>query len=135
MNNQALIALLSDARLRYLMAGGFNTLFAYALNLGMYAWLHERLPLVVITGGCAVLSISVAFLVYKLFVFATRGNWLREYVRCYLVYGGGAVVSIALLSVMVDGWGMSFWLAQAITTVGIVLLSFVMHRRFTFRSH
>ena len=123
-----------DARLRYLLAGGFNTVFAYALGLLMYELLHQRWPLVMITGGCAVVSISVSFLTYKLFVFATRGNWLRELARCYLVYGGGALASIGLMSVLVDGLGVRFWLAQAIVNIGVVLISFAMHKRFTFRT-
>jgi len=43
-----------------------------------------------------ILAITNAYIVYKFFVFKTKGNYLREYLRFYVVYGLVFVVAIAL---------------------------------------
>ena len=47
-----------------------------------------------------VVCITVSFVCHKLFVFRTRGNFLREYLRAFVVYGGTSLISILLLPVV-----------------------------------
>ncbi len=37
------------------------------------------------------ISITVAFLCYKHFVFRTKGNYIREWIKCFAVYGVGTI--------------------------------------------
>lgn len=119
---------------RYLLTGGWNTIFGYVSSIIIYDTLHTRLHIALIALLGNIISISVAFVSYKLFVFRTKGNWLSEYARSYVVYGGAAILGIGLLWVFVDGIGMPFWLAQALVIVITVVFSFVSHSRFTFAS-
>jgi putative flippase GtrA len=48
------------------------------------------------------IAISVAFLGYKWFVFKTHGNYLHEWLRCFVVYGAAALPSLLLLPVAVN---------------------------------
>ena len=73
--------------LRYLLAGGWNTVFGYATSVGLYALLADMLHITLIAGIASIVSITMSFLTYKIFVFKTSGNWLIEYGRSYLVYG------------------------------------------------
>ena len=45
----------------------------------------------------SVINITVSFLGYKWFVFKTKGNYLREWWRCLLVYSGGIALGLVLL--------------------------------------
>ena len=76
---------------RYLVVGAWNTLFGYGmyalLNFLLAPLLNEYLAAMAASVLANVIAISVAFLGYKLWVFRTKGNFLREYLRCYLVYG------------------------------------------------
>jgi putative flippase GtrA len=72
---------------------------------------------------------------YKMFVFQTKGNWLAEYLRTYLVYGGIAIVGIGLLWILVDGLVLPFWIAQGLVIAVTVVISYLSHSRFTFRQH
>ena len=47
------------------------------------------------------INITVAFLGYKLFVFKTKGNYLREWLRCIAVYSSTFALSLAALPVLV----------------------------------
>lgn len=127
---------------RYLVVGGWNTLFGYGLFAGFTYLLTGRVPFAYMV-ACVlsnVIAITVAFLGYKWFVFRTKGNYLREYFRCYLVYGTAALANLALLPVLVEplSWILgprkesAPYLAGAILLLGSVLVSFVGHRQFSF---
>lgn len=92
---------------------------AALLYYALARWLH-----IVMIGVIAnVICITEAFIVYKLLVFRSRGRWLTEYLRCYVIYGGDALIGIAGLWLLVDVVGVPFWIAQGfLMVVGVVLL-------------
>ena len=126
--------LCQDKRFRYLAVGGINTFFGYCFSLICYQVFHACLHIVIIGAICNVVSISFSFVLYKLFVFRTKGHWLQEYARCYVVYGVSAVLGILAAWVMVDYLDVAFWLAQAIVIAVTVCFSYVGHSRFSFRT-
>ena len=119
--------------LRYLVVGGINTLFGYGLGVGLYLALSPMLHILVIGVIGSVIAITFSFTTYKLFVFGTRGHWLREYLRSYVVYGGTGVLGILLIWLLVDGLRLPIWIAQGIAILLTVLVSYLGHARFTFR--
>ena len=124
---------LSREKVCYLMAGGFNTLVGYSIGVGLYKALGSNLSIVWIGVISNILSITVSFLSYKTLVFKTKGMWLTEYMKSYIVYGGIAVIGIFCLWVFVDKMKISIWLAQALIIAMTVIISYVGHSRFTFR--
>lgn len=118
---------------RYLLVGGWNTVFGMAVYAGLYSWLGQRTHYLVLLIPSNILAITNAYVCYKLFVFKTQGNVWREYLRCYVVYGGMMLIGAALLFVLVE------WLRTppvaancaciAVTTV----VSYLAHRNFSFR--
>ena len=88
---------------RYLLIGLINTAFAYGAYAGLTALLtpHMRLAYVAASLISGFANITFAFFNYKWFIFKTRGNYLREWSRCVLVYGGTAAASAALLPITV----------------------------------
>jgi putative flippase GtrA len=125
---------------RYLVVGIWNTLFGYSL-FALFTWLLTGLVPMAYMLACVlsnVIAITVAFLGYKWFVFKTKGNYLREYLRCYVVYGTAFLVNLALLPLLVVlfDWIVnpraSPYVAGAVLTAGTVLLSFVGHRQYSF---
>jgi len=118
---------------RYLMAGAWNTAFGYSIGIALYLLLAEHLHVILIGVICNLISITMSFTIYKLFVFQTHGNWLYEYARSYLVYGFMAVLSIFLLWVFIDFGQMNIWIAQALTMVLTVVISYLGHKTFTFK--
>jgi len=119
--------------LRYLVVGGLNTAFGYGVSVGLYYTLSHHLHIIVIGVLANVICITEAFIIYKLFVFKSRENWLHEYMRCYVVYGGSALIGIFGLWLLVNIMGIPFWLAQAGLMIVSVLISFAGHNRFTFK--
>jgi putative flippase GtrA len=80
-------------------------------------------------------NISISFVTNKVLVFRSKGNWLEEYVKGYVVYGGTAVISGLLLWVLLDFIGLSIWISQAISMVCATLFTYFGHDKFTFKKH
>lgn len=124
---------LADTRLRYLVAGGVNTVFGYGVSVLLYSLLHQRLHIVLIGIIINIVTITFSFLTYKLFVFKTKEGWLREYLRCYVIYGTSLVVGICLLWLLVDFFTIRFWIAQGMLLCGTVCISYLGHSRYSFK--
>ena len=86
-------------------------------------------------------SITVAFLGYKFFVFKTKGNYLAEWLRCVAVYGSSILIGLAVLPCIVylirhatrlDT--QAPYLAAAVMTGLNVIYNFLGHKKFSFRA-
>ena len=118
--------------IRYLLAGIWNTLFGYGVGVLLLITMRPIINIIYIIIVSNIISISMAFIVYKIYVFRTHGNWISEYLKCYLVYGGSALISSTLLFFLITKIDCSIWVAQGIVTAIVITLSFLMHKRYTF---
>jgi len=125
---------LNSKPIRYLLAGAWNTLFGYGVMGGLFNYLSPYLNLVTIGIIANLLSISMSFSTYKLFVFCTKGNWFKEYLKSYIVYGGAACFNILLIWILVAKMGVNIWLAQAIAIPLGVMASYFGHHYLTFKA-
>jgi len=93
--------------IRYLGVGVFNTIFGYIIFVTLLTLLNSVLParllyLTVVLASVlsTPLNITVAYFGYKLFVFRTKGNYLREWIKCFAVYGVGMIPGLVALSAL-----------------------------------
>jgi putative flippase GtrA len=146
--NQSMIQRLTrhippDQLFRYLLIGGWNTIFGYACFFLLNRWLlHWMTSYSYIAASLLanLISISVAFFGYKWFVFRTKGNYLKEWLRCILVYGGTIVFSAVALAPLVGlirhttrYQTQAPYIAAAVVTVFTVISSFFGHKHISFR--
>ena len=68
--------------IRYLLAGGWNTVFGVGLYTAVYELWGTSGNYLFWAVLVNILAITNAFLCYKFFVFRTKGNFLREYLKC-----------------------------------------------------
>lgn len=120
---------------RYLLTGGVNTAFSYGVYVAftwfLSGYVRGAYMFAAVFGN--VLTISFSYLNYKFFVFKTRGNYLREYLRAYVVYGGVALLGLALLPFLVEVLGVNPYLAPLVIIPVTVLCSFFGHKHYSFR--
>ena len=81
-----------------------------------------------------ILAVTNAFLCYKWIVFRTHGNYLREYLKCWTVYGSSALIGTAGMILLVELAGMNPIRANILITALSVIWSYLGHRFFSFRS-
>ena len=115
--------------------------FAYGTFALLTAFLDNYMPASYMAASLlsSLLNITVSFLGYKWFVFKTKGNYLREWVRSLMVYSGAIALGLALLAPTV--FAVSYvtgnprgapYIAGALLTGMQVILSIIGHKRFSF---
>lgn len=126
---------------RYLTVGVVNTVFGYGTYAALTALLTPHIPFAYLLASVAAsfLNITFSFLNYKWFIFRTKGNYLREWLRCVLVYGTGSLIGTALLGPLVfavkyvTGAERSApYIAGALLTAITVPASFLGHKNYSF---
>jgi putative flippase GtrA len=133
--------------LRYLCVGVFNTAFGYgtfalALFLLNHSVPQRYLYLTVIAASLisTPINITVAYFGYKIFVFKTRGNHLREWLKAFGVYGVGMLPGLLALSALtrllqslLPNKHYAGYLAGGIVTGFTTIISFLGHKKITFK--
>ena len=119
--------------LRYLIVGGWNTVFGYCVFAFLYFMLSTRIHYIIIAIISSIIAITMAYAGYKLFVFKTKGNYLSEYLKFYVVYGFSMILGLVLLPIFVEVLKLNVYLAQAVATLTCTFVSFIGHRNFSFK--
>ncbi len=120
-------------KLRFLLAGGYNTVFGYLVFSGMYLlfgrWIHY-LVIGVLAHFIAVIS---AFVVHRHLVFRAADAWRRSFIRFNLSQLVALGFGMSCLYSLVTWGHLSPLVAQAIVVAASVLLTYALHRHFSFR--
>jgi putative flippase GtrA len=131
----------------FLLVGGFNTAFSIALA---YLLIHPvefffpKLPLAAATTianyASLPISITVAFLGYKWFVFRTHGNYFKEWLKVFAVYGVSLpfpFIIIPLATTLFLHFSMPHKLASLLALIvnsgAIACYSYFAHKKFSFK--
>ena len=80
-----------------------------------------------------IVAITNAYICYKFLVFKTRGNYLKEYLRFYVVYGGSMILGLTLLPLFVELLRLHPVVAQTIIIPIGIIVSYLGHKHFSFR--
>ena len=120
-------------QLLYLVVGGWNTVFGYAvwavMQLLLGGFLHY-LVIVVLSWPIAVLN---AYLGYRYIVFRSHGSVLRELPRFSTVYFLTLLVNLALLPIALQVLPLNIYVVQACFAVMVVIGSYLGHKYYSFR--
>jgi putative flippase GtrA len=128
---------------RYLVVGMWNTAFGYGTFALFTAILEPYMPASYMAASLlsSLLNITVSFLGYKWFVFKTKGNYLREWSRCLMVYSGAILLGLALLpptvflvSRLTGNPRAAPYIAGALLLGMQVILGFLGHKEFSFKA-
>ena len=119
-------------KVNYLVVGGWNTLFSYLVFAGLYYVFNKIMSYAIILVINYVIGITNAYLCYKFFVFKTKGNYLREYFRFYLVYGVAFLINLLLFPLFVNIFKIQPLISQAIINLFTIIISYLAHKNFSF---
>jgi putative flippase GtrA len=125
--------ILADQRVRYLLVGGYNTVFGYGVFAALYLLIGDWAPYLALAFVANVVGVLNAFVAYRLLVFRVRGNLGRDLVRFSSVYLVAFVLNLALLPVAGEVIGLPTLLAQAVVLFVTAVISYLGHKNFSFR--
>lgn len=127
--------LLADTRVRFLLVGGTNTVVGYTVFAALYFLvLHEVAfgYLISLLLSYAV-SIPIAFLLYRRFVFIVTGTVVRDFIAFVGVNASSVALNALLLWLLVEFLAAPPLLAQALALVVTTVMSYIGHRFVSFR--
>ncbi len=127
-------ALLGKQKIRFLLVGGFNTVFGYSMFTLMYFWLGSLTGYVITLLAAHLVSSTLAFVLYRRFVFNDDSASASTYLKFQSVYLFPLVSNLVVLPLLVEALNWNVYLAQATFSVGWVFASFFAHKNFTFRT-
>ncbi len=119
-------------KLRFLLVGGYNTVFSYLLFIGLL-WIfnghHEQIALAL---SFALSSIN-SFWTQKIYVFTSKAPAWPEFIKCLGTWGISYGLNAVLLWLLVDGLSMTAYIAQGIVLVILTVFSWIMLKYFAFK--
>lgn len=131
--------LINDERVRFLIVGGFNTFFGYALFIGFELTLGHLIggwigDLVSLYAAYAVATV-VAFVLHRHFTYRVTGtgNVVVDYLRFVSVYLVAIAINTVALPLLTEFAGIPAILAQGLIVVVTTLVSYFGHKWFSFR--
>ncbi len=124
--------LIHQKKIKYLITGGWNTAFGYGIFVLLFYIFNKKIHYMLIIVISNILSITNAYISYKIFVFKTKGNYLKEYLKFYLVYGFGILINFLLFPVFLNLLKMNPYLSQAFIMMIVIIISYWAHGNFTF---
>ena len=117
----------------YLVVGGWNTLFGYAVWALLYFLLRSHLHYLAIQVIGWPIAVANAYICYRYIVFRSRGSVWRELPRFSLVYVGGLVLTLAVLPILVHVIPFNLYVIQALFMAVVIVLTYLAHKYFSFR--
>jgi putative flippase GtrA len=123
-----------EKKLRFLIAGGINTLIGLSVYPALY-FLTSPLGAgyIQVLLWAQIICITFSFVTNKYFVFKTKGNIKKEYAKFFAFYAIYFAINLIFLPIMVEGLGISPIIAQTIFSIAIVISSYFWHNFITFR--
>jgi putative flippase GtrA len=121
-------------QLLYLAVGGWNTLFGYALWALMQYLLGDHVYYLVILLLAWFPAVLNAYFCYRYLVFRSRGRIRWELPRFSVVYAVTLCINLVALPVLLRVLPFSIYVTQVLFTAVVVVLSYLSHKYFSFRS-
>jgi putative flippase GtrA len=120
-------------KIRFLLVGGYNTLFSFLLFCLLQTLLSGIFHYIVILLFCHLISVFNSFVSLKYFVFRSPKNFLNEYLKVNIVYAVYFVLNALLLYSLKDLFGINIYIAQLLCIIILTVASYFSHKYFSFK--
>lgn len=129
---EGLLKLIRRPEIRYLITGGANTALSFGVGALLFYLLIDHLHYVVIMVLGTVVNITISYVNYKFIVFKTKGNYIREYLRFYMIYSLPIAFNFIAFPICYQVLKINPYITQLILTAITVVFSYFGHKNFSF---
>lgn len=128
-----ILKLREDQRVRFLLVGGFNTVFGFFNFVWIQALFGHKITYIGSFLLSYFLTFTVAFILHRKVVFKVTGSLIKDLLRFQGVYLVPLSINLVVLPLLVSGAKMNVYLAQAMAVTFNTLVSYLGHKYFSFR--
>ncbi len=119
-------------KIRFLIIGGINAGISYIIFILAVLLIGDKYYQI-----CAalqwIISSFFSFTNQKIFVFCTKGNWVREYLKCCTTWLISYLMNALLLEALVKYCDLNVYIAQILSIFSVSVLTYVLFKYFAFR--
>ena len=120
-------------KIRFLLVGGYNTLFSYVLFALFVHFLGNEYAQFSLLAAYVLSSVN-SYLTQKFYVFNTRGAYGQEYVKCCSVWMASYGVNALLLYVLMRLLHVNPYIGQFIAIFCVTVFNYVFLKHFAFHA-
>jgi putative flippase GtrA len=119
-------------KIRFLLVGGFNAAFSYVIfAIAIYLIGQEHYQICVALQW--IISSVFSFVNQKVFVFCTKGNWLKEYVKCCTTWVVSYICNALILELIVRYITKNVFVGQLASIFIASLVTYILFKYFAFK--
>lgn len=120
-------------KIRFILVGGYNAVISYILY-ALILWLtDERSPQLALFTSF-IISTFHNFLTHKIYVFGTKGNYLKEYPKCLFSWSISYFLNSILLALFTNGFSINPYLAEFFAMALVAINTYLMLKFFAFKN-
>ena len=121
-------------KIRFLFVGALNAGISYLIfSLAVYILGSAHYQACVIMQWA--LSSVISYFNQKFFVFCTKGNYLKEYLKCCSTWAVSYVINVIILELLVRFVIENVYIAQFISIFTVSIVTYVLFKYFAFRQN
>jgi putative flippase GtrA len=122
-----------DVKIRFLIAGSYNTAFGYILFCLLQFKFKDSLHYLIILVIGHIISVFNSFVTLKYLVFNSKQSFIKEYFKVNIVYLGYLILNAFFLYILKDLLKVNIYIAQFICIITLVGASYLSHKYFSFK--
>ena len=116
------------------MVGSVNTAFSYAVfSIALYIIGQENYQICVALQW--MISSVFAFVNQKVFVFCTKGNWIKEYLKCCTTWFVSYICNAIVLEMIVRFVTKNVYIGQLFSLLTASIVTYILFKYFAFKHH
>lgn len=119
-----------NQKIRFILVGGFNTVFAYGVFALLFAIFH--LPYLLALIIQYFITVNVSILTMRYYVFRATGDFIKEYCKAWSVYVVMFLFNSVSLSFLVEICEIPELYSQAIYLTVSTIFTYLLHKYFSF---
>ena len=122
-----------NQKIRFVLVGGYNTVFGISLYALLYNLLHDKINYIIISVINHILAVTNAFFCYRIFVFLSKNNIYKEYIKTHISYIVALIINIVGMYVFVSFFKLDPRIVNVMLSLIIACTSFFLHKHFSFK--
>jgi len=123
----------NSERVRFVVVGIWNTAFGYGAYALLLHLMEPRIHYLVLLCVAHFLAVTNAFCWHRALTFQSSNRWPLEFLRFNVSYLGSLGVSVIFLPLVVTHLQVTPLIGGALVMILSVTLSYILHKRFSFR--
>lgn len=121
-------------KIRFLIIGAVNAGISYLIFVLALFLIGDKYYQI-----CAalqwIISSFFSFTNQKLFVFCTKGNWIKEYLKCCTTWLVSYLLNVLILEIFVKYINLNVYIAQFLSIFAVSVVTYVLFKYFAFKVH